>query len=159
MSTRLRVLVWLTISLAMALPSAAQDQPPITLGELERLSLESHPSLARAEAAVAAATGRAEQAGRMPNPAVSYVGEEIAGGPINRGGEHGVSFQQTIPLGGKLTLRRDALAARHDEADAERSRARMLLRLAVRSAYTETLAAQRRVEVREQQATLARELA
>ena len=89
----------------LAMPTAP-PRPALTLAELERMALENNPTLPQALSGIEAARGRATQAGLLPNPTVGYTGSEISGGPIIRGGEHGLFVEQTIPLGGKLGLSR-----------------------------------------------------
>jgi cobalt-zinc-cadmium efflux system outer membrane protein len=133
--------------------AAAGGQPagsvvPLTLVELERLALEHNPTLRQAAAAVAAARGRADQAGLWPNPRLGYLGDEISPGPIMRGGEHGVFVEQTVPLGGKLRLSRAVFLRETGEAEALVAVQRQRVLNAVRLAYYDVLAATRRVEVR-----------
>jgi cobalt-zinc-cadmium efflux system outer membrane protein len=97
------------------------------------------------------------QAGAWPNPTIGYVGDEIAGGPINRGGEHGVFIDQTIPLGGRLKVNREALAAVAETEASRAARTRAVLISRVRTAFVEALSAQHRVDVRERLARLAEE--
>jgi len=152
-----RALLSMAAILAWIVSANAQAPAPITLDELERLALASHPSLAAASATIDVARHAAAQAGSWPNPSVSYVGDEIARGPINRGGEHGVVVDQRIPLGGKLRLSRQAFEAGIGEAEAGRDRARLQVLAGVRVAYHMVVAAQLRLDVRRNLATLAAE--
>jgi cobalt-zinc-cadmium efflux system outer membrane protein len=153
--------VWLLLTPGLA--SAQATRPPVeapvnlTLAELERLALEKNPTIAHAVADVDAARGRAKQAGVLPNPTIGYVADEVSGGPTIRGGEHGFFIEQTIPLGGKLKLSRQVFdkAALEAEARVEAQRQRVLTDVRLR--YYQALVAQRRVETREQLATLAAE--
>lgn len=136
---------------------AAPAQAPLTLEALERMALERNPTLRQAAAAVDAARGRAEQAGLWPNPRLGYVGDEISPGPIIRGGEHGVAFEQLIPLGGKLRLSREIFLRETREAEALVQVQRQRILTAVRLAYYDVLAAARRVEVQERLAAISAE--
>ena len=138
-------------------PTRQDSGQAITLQQLEEIALKQNPTLAQAEADVAAAQGRAVQAGLLPNPTLGYVGEEIKPGPVIRGGEHGIFAEQTIPLGGKLGLGRRVFerATREAEAGVEVQRQRVLN--TVRTLYYEALAAQKRVEVRDRLSQLATE--
>lgn len=150
--------VFFTASMAGAQPSPAAPAPPgITLAELERLALETNPTLAAAQARVDAARGRARQAGTWPNPVVGYTGEEIKTGELDARGEHGFFIEQTILLGGKLRLGRAVFdrAAERAEADLELQRQRILS--TVRRVFFQTLTLDRRVEVHERLAALASE--
>ncbi|HEY9250682.1 MAG TPA: TolC family protein [Rariglobus sp.] len=135
------------------LPAAAQT---ITLAELERRALERNPAIGQAKAAVRAAAGRAKQAGLYPNPVLFAVGEEIAGGPIIRGGEIGGGFEQRVVTAGKLGL--DRKTAQQEERVFEAAAAGEKLRLltTVRSLYYQALGEQRLIEVRTELAALAR---
>ena len=139
-------------------PTTVTPEPvALTLETLERLALARHPSMTEAESAVEASRAQASQAGAWPNPTIAYVGDEISGGSVIRGGEHGVVFDQTIRLGGKLRLSRDALDAGVSEAEARRDRARLVVLTSVRTAFHEVIAAQLRVDVRRRLADVAAE--
>ena len=138
--------------------SNAAAQRGLTLEDLERIALANNPTLKQASAEIAAAAGRAKQAGLYPNPTISAVGEEISRGPIIRGGEIGGGIQQRIVMGNKLGLSRqvgeqDRLAA---EQAAQAQRQRVLN--AVRVLFYQALGDQRLVQVRGQLAGLAREV-
>jgi outer membrane protein TolC len=87
-------------------PFAVMAQAPFSLADLERIALERNPAVAQGRAAIEVAAARAKQAALYPNPVVSAVGDEIAAGPIIRGGELGVGVQQRIVTAGKLALSR-----------------------------------------------------
>ena len=109
MRQRLNQLAFLVAAFGAATTDNAWAQTPtpgITLEDLERKALERNPTIGQARADVNAAAGLAKQAGLYPNPSLSAVGEEIARGPIIRGGEIGGGFQQRIVTGGKLGLSR-----------------------------------------------------
>jgi len=112
-----RVTVAILVLAARGAVTQPQPAAPLTLDRLERIALEKHPALAQAAAQVPAAQGRVDQAGLLPNPLVGYTGEEIRGGSVTRGGEHGVFIERTIPLGGKLRIARRV--AEHEVAEAD----------------------------------------
>jgi outer membrane protein, heavy metal efflux system len=85
---------------------AAKTVPARSLDEFEALALKNNPTLKQAEAIARVSAGLERQAGLWPNPSVGYQGEQIRGGSFG-GGEQGGFVQQTIPLGGKLGLRRN----------------------------------------------------
>ena len=156
----LHVAAFATIWTHMACPVAAQGQPeqaPISLPQLEQLALEHNPTIAQAESAIDAAKARARQAGMLPNPTIGYSADEVSGGPIIRGGEHGVFVEQTIPLGGKLRLSRQIFEREAEQASLVRDMQRTRVVNTVRVAFYAALAAQRRVDVRERLARLASE--
>jgi cobalt-zinc-cadmium efflux system outer membrane protein len=137
--------------------TTASQAAALTLAELEQRALAQNPAIAAAAAQVDAAKGRALQAGTLPNPTIGYTGDEISGGAVNRGGEHGFFVEQTIPLGGKLRRGREVYAREADTAQAMTDIERQRLLTAVRRTYRAALIAERRVVVREQLATLATE--
>ena len=133
---------------------AAQTRPALTLADLERMALENNPTLPQASSDIEAARGRAKQAGLLPNPIVGYTGSEISGGPIIRGGEHGLFVEQTIPLGGKLGLSRQIFDREAAQAESLRDVQRQRILTDVRVLYYGALAAERRVAVRQNLAAL-----
>lgn len=129
----------------------------LSLEDLERLALERNPTVGQARAAVAAAAGAARHAGLYPNPVISAVGDEIARGPVIRGGELGGGFQQRIVTAGKLGLSRKV--AERDRAIAEETARAQQQRVlnAVRTLYYQALSEQYRIAVRTNLSTLAEE--
>ena len=136
---------------------AAPAQGAIALPDLERMALENNPTLPQALSEIEAARGRATQAGLLPNPTIGYTGSEISGGPVIRGGEHGLFVEQTIPLGGKLGLSRQIFDREATQAEALRDVQRQRIITDVRVLYYAALAAERRVDVRQRLAALGAE--
>src|SRR5688572_22708476 len=128
-----------------------------TLADLERLALETNPTLRAAEARVEGSRNRARQAGAWPNPTIGYSGEEIRLSDIDRRGEHGFFVEQSILLGGKLRLNRAVFDRATEQAEAELEMQRYRVTSATRAAFYRTLAAERRVEVQQRLATLVSE--
>ena len=129
---------------------SAQAAAPakLRLEDLEQMALEHNPTLGQATAQVQAARGRTHQAGLYPNPVVGYTGDEISGGPVIRGGEHGFFAEQEIVTAGKLRLNR-AIGAQEEQraaAGAEEQKGRVLN--TVRSLYYQALGAEQMVELR-----------
>lgn len=138
--------------------SSAEQGPMLRLEDLERMALESNPTIAQSESSIRAAEGRRRQAGAFPNPVVGYMGEELGlRSPFSRGGEHKVFAEQTIPLGGKLGKSRRIFAREKEqvEALAEAQRTRVLN--SVRTLYYDALGVQRLVELRVELARLSSE--
>jgi cobalt-zinc-cadmium efflux system outer membrane protein len=130
---------------------------PITLAELESLALESSPTISAARADIDAARGRAAQAAKWSNPIAGYTGEELwAAGPPERG-KNGFFVEQTIPLGGRLSLGRQVFERGAERAEALRDLQIQRVRSSVRILFYEALAAERRVEVQQRLVTVARE--
>lgn len=153
------VLLANSTGLALAQVSLPATVPgrTLTLAELEQRALARNPTLAEAAAEVDAARGRARQAGLLPNPTIGYTGNEISGGPVIRGGEHGVFAEQMIPLGGKLRLSRQVFEHEANQAEILVDAQRLRVLTDVRRWFFVALAAQRRVEVRERLTMLATE--
>ena len=139
----------------MAQQPGAGQEAPLSLEDLERLALERNPTLRQAAAGVTAAQGRARQAGTWFNPTVGYSGEELKPGEIIRLGEHGVFFDQQIPLGGKLRLSRQVFEREAEQAQSFVDVQRERVLAAVRTLYYEILTTERRVEVLDRLAQLA----
>src|ERR1700681_99156 len=140
-------------------PNAAGSAPEgLTLEELQRMALASNPTLGQAKAGVAAAAGRALQAGLWPNPTVGYIGEEIRGGSYG-GGQHGVFLQQNVILGSKLGLDRKVRAEEKKQAVVEIEEQRLRVENGVRIAFYQSLAAQQMLETRKALSALAKDAA
>lgn len=142
---------------AGAQPAQPEAGPPLTLPQLEEMALANNPTIRQAETGVAAARGRARQAGAWPNPVIGYTGEEIAAGEIIQRGAHGVFVDQTIPLGGKLRLSRAVFDREVDQAESVQQRQQLRILSSVRTLFYEVLTTERRVNVLAQLAQLATE--
>lgn len=116
----------------------------------------SNPTLKQASDLVRRTAGQAKQAGLYPNPSIGYEGDQIRGGEYH-GGEQGAFVQQTIVLGGKLRLRREALQAqqREDELGAAEQRSRVNSEVA--QSFYAALAAQQTVQMRQNLLKLAQD--
>jgi outer membrane protein, heavy metal efflux system len=131
---------------ASDLPAQATAVAPdtirrISLGEAVR-RLESHNlelRLAREEAA--AAEARIAGAGVLPNPDLSATREQLSG---DAGGYHETTLQvgQTLPLGGRRGLRREAARQMAEAARARLEGARLRLAFEVHSAYLRAAASE-----------------
>jgi len=133
------------------------EGPALAVGDFEQRAVATSPTIARAAAEVEAATGRAKQAGLLPNPTVGYSSDEISSGAPANGGQHGFFVDQTIPLGGKLGKRRDAVLGEVKEAEARLEVARIQVVNAVRLAYYDALAAQKRADLERRMVALLQE--
>ncbi|WP_297511403.1 TolC family protein [uncultured Caulobacter sp.] len=128
---------------------------PLTLADALARARAGSPLVTAAEAAVAAAEGRARQAGRPPNPEAGLQSENFAGsGPYGdfRSAETTLSVSQRLELGGKRRARQTAAVAEVEVARLGVSIARADLDQEVAVRYAEALAARDRL-------TLARETA
>lgn len=142
---------------AAAAQVPAVGSAPLSLERLEQMALENNPTLRQAQAEVDAARGRARQAGTFPNPVVGYTAEEVSGGAVIRGGEHGGFIEQQIPLGGKLSGSRTIFEREADQAQAALELQRQRVLSTVRVLFYEALTAERRVEINERLAALVNE--
>jgi cobalt-zinc-cadmium efflux system outer membrane protein len=141
--------ITLAAILAMLAPGSAFAEP-VTLADALSRAAASSPTLAAAEADVAAAVGRAQQAGFRPNPELGLEVENFAG----TGGFSGVddaestlSVGQRFELGGKRPARERAAQAEVDAARLRLAVARADLEQQVHDAYAEAYADSRRVEL------------
>src|SRR2546425_6863789 len=142
----------------VALPGRAQtpgfDQKTITLEELQQMALQNNPTFGQSAANIQAAEGRKKQSGLYPNPIVGYQGEQIRGGSFH-GGEQGFVLQQDIVLGGKLGLNRKILDQELKQAETEAEEQKVRVVTNVRMSYTQALAAQQTLELRQNLSKLA----
>lgn len=140
-------------ALAMLAPQPALAEPVTLADALARVSASS-PTLAAAEADVAAALGRAQQAGLRPNPELDLEVENFSGTGAFSGfgeAESTLSVGQRFELGGKLSARQRAAQAEVDAARLRLEVVRADLRQQVRDAYSEAYADGRRLELAREQ--------
>src|ERR1700694_5380080 len=142
----------------VALPGRAQtpasEQKTITLEELQQMALQNNPTFAQSPANIKAAEGRKKQSGSYPNPTVGYQGEQIRGGSFH-GGEQGFFLQQDVVLGGKLGLNRKIFDQELKQAEAEAEEQKLRVVTNVRMSYTQALAAQQTLKLRQDLSKLA----
>jgi len=147
------------VSLGAPIGAAAA---PVTLAvALERAQAQS-PLITSAEAALAAAQGRARQAGFAPNPEASLQSENIAGsGPYDgfSSAETTFSVGQRLELGGKRRTRAAAAQAEVEAAVVRVAIARADLTQEVKAQYAQALEADARVALAQEAAERARDLA
>ncbi len=136
---------------------AQEPKSGLNLADFEKIALERNPAIAQAKANSDAARGRARQAGLYPNPTIGITGDEVKRSPVIRGGEMGVFLQQEIVLGGKLAKNKSTLDQDVLRADTEADARRLRVLNDVRAAFYKTLAAQRKVEVRDRLVALSHE--
>jgi cobalt-zinc-cadmium efflux system outer membrane protein len=129
----------------------------ITLAELEKLALESNPTMRAAQARIDAARGRARQAGAWPNPTIGVGVEEQPFRDTEPHGSAGIFAEQTIRLGGKLRLGRVVFDRAADRTQAEFELQRQRVVSSVRRVFLQSLTVNRRIEVQERLAALASE--
>src|SRR6266851_4573618 len=128
----------------------------ITLEQVQKIAIESNPTLRQAEAEIRAAKARQQQSGLYPNPTVAYTGDEIRGGSVG-GGKQGFFVQQTVVTGGKLGLSREVFGKDVKLAEIEAEEQRMRVQSAVKMAFLRVLAAQELLYARRDMATIAQD--
>ncbi|MBY0231678.1 MAG: TolC family protein [Gemmataceae bacterium] len=123
-------------------------EPPVAydLAGLTETTLRANPRLAQAAYAIDVAAGRALQAGLKPNPVLSFTADEL-GDRAGPGGILTAAVSQEIVTAGKLQLAREAALREADQATLSLLSTRYSRLGAVRSAYYEALALQRRAQV------------
>jgi outer membrane protein, heavy metal efflux system len=147
-------------------PSAAPSTPepdlltgaPLSLDALLAAARTHNPTLRAAQAAIAESAGLAKQAGTLPNPVVGYEGDQIRGGSYG-GGEQGGFVQQTIPLGGKLGLRRDVYRAQQRTGELALAEQQQRIEADLESSFYAALALQEEIATRKQLSALAADAA
>ena len=144
----------LLVSLPGRSQTPASEQKTITLEELQQMALQNNPTFKQSAANIQAAEGRRRQSGSYPNPTVGYQGEQIRGGSFH-GGEQGFFLQQDIVLGGKLGLNRKIFDQELKQAETEAEEQKMHVVTNVRMSYTQALAAQQTLELRQNLSKLA----
>jgi len=131
-------------------PALAPSAAPVVLSldELERIALESNPTLIQAAMAVRAAEGNYLQAGLRPNPSLGYIADEVG----NDGGRglQGAFVSQEIVTAGKLRLGRAVAGWEIQQARHVWESQRRRVLSDVRAGYYELLVATRTVEVNKQ---------
>lgn len=144
---------------ALAAPGVlapAPAPPALTLETALRLALTHNPELRAATARVEAATGRADQARRWPNPELELAAEDW---PADRGGfsdaKQTLGVAQTLPFPGKKQLDRAIGTAAVRATEAELDLRRRELSREVKIAFFQVLAAQELVRVAGQLAQVA----
>src|SRR5947209_3289706 len=144
--------------LLVALPRRAQTSAPeqktMTLEELQQMALQNNPTFKQSAANIQAAEGRKKQSGLYPNPTGGYQGEQIRGGSFH-GGEQGFFVQQDIVLGGKLGLNRKIFDQELKQAETEAEEQKLRVVTNVRMSYTQALAAQQALKLRQDLSKLA----
>lgn len=134
--------------LALALPTAATAQEPMTVDQAWDKVLAHHPALQAVEADLEARQADYEQAGRGLNPELAFEVENFAGsGPFESfdSADLTLALAQTWELGGKASSRRALAQAGIDVSQASARQTHSRLRRDFATAYVNVLAAQRRV--------------
>jgi cobalt-zinc-cadmium efflux system outer membrane protein len=132
-----------------AVPPAHNLPNALNLTTLEQIALERNPTLVQAGSQVRISRGKALQAGLHPNPTVGYAADQI--GVEGTAGEfQGMFVEQQIITGGKLQLSRAKFIQEARQAELQVLAQRYRVVYGVRAAYYNTLARQRRLQLRRQ---------
>ncbi len=131
---------------------------PLSLDTLLSLARVHNPTLRAAQAAIAESAGHAKQAGLLPNPVIGYEGDQIRGGSYG-GGEQGGFVEQTIPLGGKLGLRRDVYRQQQRTDALALSQQQQRVEGDIESSFYAALALQQEIDTRKQLSAIAADAA
>lgn len=118
-------------------------------------ALAAHPAVAQAEADLAAARGRWNQAGLGPNPLVGFSGQQLASN--GQAEQIGLLFQQEFLRGNKLGLGQAVAAQEVARAEERIQRARLSVEGSVRRAHAAAAIAQRRLALAERLTAIAQE--
>jgi outer membrane protein, heavy metal efflux system len=124
------------------------SRPPLKLEDFLAMADRNNPTLRQAQAVVRRSEAEAKQAALYPNPSVGYEGDQIRGGSYG-GGEQGGFVEQTIVLGGKLGLRRDAALAQKQSGEIAAQAQLVRVHASVTRMYYEALSAQQKVNLRQ----------
>jgi cobalt-zinc-cadmium efflux system outer membrane protein len=135
-----------TIDQTRVLPDATGSA--LSLPVLESLALSSNPSIARAEAIVAAARGRALQAGLSPNPEVGIDFQQLGSDGLAE--QYGVLIGQEFVQREKLGLDRSIALHEVRRLQGQLAAQRLRVRTDVRIAFVRALRAQRQIELTQQ---------
>jgi cobalt-zinc-cadmium efflux system outer membrane protein len=119
----------------------------LSLADLEQLAAERNPTLAQAAANVEAAQGRADQAGRYPNPTIGYEADRI-GAAGSAGEMQGIFIDQTIVTASKLRLSRAKFTQEASQMEAQALAQQYRVVNGVRIRFYQVLAMQRHIDVR-----------
>jgi outer membrane protein, heavy metal efflux system len=138
--------------------SEAVSREPLTLTSLLAIARARNPTLRAAQATIAESAGHAKQGGLLPNPVIGYEGDQIRGGSFG-GGEQGGFVQQTIPLGGKLALRRDVFRAQQRADELGLATQQQRVEGDLEGSFYAALALQQEINTRKQLSALAADAA
>lgn len=137
-------------------PVAHQEPAgPVQVDELVQRAVGQHPRLGKATFAIDAAHGRYTQAGLYPNPVFAVTADELG----DRTGPTGIitapQVSQEIVTGGKLSLSQAVAAREVDQAALALMQERYAVIAAVRAAFYDLYALERRVAVLDELVKLA----
>jgi cobalt-zinc-cadmium efflux system outer membrane protein len=151
--------------LPVAVSIPAEDGPPLSLADLQRIAKENHPAIRKAMADADAAYGQVIQAGLYPNPTVGYQVDQWTpglrpppGSPAGPTGQQGGFISQLIKTAGKLTLAQQVAGYDYINALVAVRRAEVEVIAAVRTHYFAALVARQSIEANRRLADMLDEL-
>jgi len=135
---------------AEMLPTPPPLEAPgaLTLDDLERMALESNPTLVQARMAVRAAQGGYVQARLYPNPTIGYAGADV--GIAGTSGQQGAFVAQEFVTAGKRRLETAVASCEIEQARYGLEAQQWRVLNDVRSGYYEVLLAQRTIDLNEE---------
>lgn len=131
--------------------------PALRLEDLERMAIQSNPTIAQATKLVQAAVGRRTQAGLYPNPVFGYEAEEFSLKSPSQRSQNYLFLEQRIVTAGKIGRRQDVQSRLVDELETGLELQRIRLLNNVRVAFIMALGAQETVRLRRELAKIARD--
>jgi cobalt-zinc-cadmium efflux system outer membrane protein len=146
-------LVSILIPASIRAASPTNQLENLTLEQAIELAERQHPQLAEAHALVAAAAGRAQQAGALPNPELIVGAQQL---PLDNNAsnqrEYVAGIAQPIPLGGRLGKAREAELLEREVRVRGLDVTRRDLRKRVHSAFATALYQEQAFEIQNQSA-------
>ncbi|QDU95056.1 TolC family protein [Lignipirellula cremea] len=127
----------------------------LTILALEEMAMRGNPSLAEARARVEAARGKWVQVGLLPNTELGYSGQQL--GSNGQAEQNGVYLAQEFVRGGKLRLNREVVAQEIQKAEQAWATQQQRVQTDVRLNAYAVLVAQRRNEIADRLAEIARQ--
>jgi cobalt-zinc-cadmium efflux system outer membrane protein len=127
----------------------------LTLESLQQMAIQLNPTLEQARASIRGASGRQYQAGRMPNPTVGYMANEI--GDDREAGQQGGFVEQEFVRCNKLALSEQVVGREVQQAEQIYMGQELRVKNAVRREFLAVLVAERRRELAGELVRIARE--
>lgn len=156
----LALLLAITLFCALPMSVLAQQQEKWTLEDSIRRAVQIAPETRGAQAGVNARKGALEQAGAWPNPQIELRVDNKMGKDQGTGGSDftQLSFNQPLPLSGRIGHQQAIAGANLDAAMAERSYQRLTLETQVAQRFHVLQLATEKMQLAEQRLNLAENL-
>jgi outer membrane protein, heavy metal efflux system len=128
------------VAISPVAPAATNDVEQLTLEQALQMAERRQPELAEARALIEAAAGRAEQAGKFPNPdGITKIEQAPFNGRTLGEAQYLAGIAQPVPLGGRLSKARETEQLERERRVSELEVRRRELRRRVHSAFATTL--------------------